>query len=366
MAGLSPDEFSYQKTHIHQDQGPKIIGISTFLVILTSVAVVSRFIARRSRNMRYGWDDWLCVPALILIIGMCALNVISIPFGLGKHLLATDPAKTYKILQIGWILSLFYTLSHFFIKMAILSCYIRIFTLNIRWFKYTVYTMMFYVSAWTISLFVVELTKCRPISYFWESRNISRRLPAVGRCTNNNDLAIISTAALNTVGDIALLVLPITVLWRLNFSKKTKLGVIGIFCFGIFACIASMLRLIYTVKLFEHTIDITWHMVNLYLWTSIEAAIGILCACFPVIGPLLATLGRNVIALVGKPGEDSTSMDMSKIPDGSRYSNIRRWPKSKQEPEKLLDFVYPLNAKNGGSARTDEYIVYTSLKTSPV
>lgn len=79
-------------------------------------------------------------------------------FGLGKHLLATDPTKGYKILQAGYFLSLTYALTHFFLKMAILFLYIRIFTLNIKWFKYAIYATIFYVSGWSIGMVVTILS----------------------------------------------------------------------------------------------------------------------------------------------------------------------------------------------------------------
>ena len=37
------------------------------------VAVVAaRFLTRRGQGARLGWDDWLVLPALVLVIGMAA------------------------------------------------------------------------------------------------------------------------------------------------------------------------------------------------------------------------------------------------------------------------------------------------------
>lgn len=73
---LPPEEIAYQTEHIHEDQGPKIIGISVFLVVLAAGSVVLRFVARMVRHMELGWDDWLCVPALLLTGCMCTVNII--------------------------------------------------------------------------------------------------------------------------------------------------------------------------------------------------------------------------------------------------------------------------------------------------
>lgn len=90
---------------------------------------------------------------------MCVINIVSVHYGLGKHLVATNPLTGYKILEAGFFLSLDYALAQWFIKMAILFTYVRIFTLRIKWFKYAVWFCMFYVSAWAFSLIITIVTQ---------------------------------------------------------------------------------------------------------------------------------------------------------------------------------------------------------------
>lgn len=51
-------------------------------------------------------------------------------------------------------------------------------------------------------------------------------------------------------------------------------------------CIASLVR-IYFMTFLKTSIDITWIMGDVFIWSSVEPCVGILCACLPTIRPLL-------------------------------------------------------------------------------
>ena len=52
-----------------------------------------------------------------------------------------------------------------------------------------------------------------------------------------------------TISDFSILLLPLTLTWRLQITWKKKSRVLAVFGFGLFACIASILRLVYQIKL---------------------------------------------------------------------------------------------------------------------
>ena len=100
---LPPEDIAYQKAHIHDDHGAMVNGVSGFLIAITTIVVGLRFIAKKVRRNPLEWDDWFALSGLIFTILMCVINIVSVHYGLGRHLLATDPMKGYKILQAGWI-----------------------------------------------------------------------------------------------------------------------------------------------------------------------------------------------------------------------------------------------------------------------
>lgn len=74
-------------------------------------------------------------------------------------------------------------------------------------------------------MFIEELTVCRPLSYTWD-KSIE------GHC--GDILAgYISSAVINVVLDVAVIILPMRILWKLQMRLSKKLLISGIFGLGI-------------------------------------------------------------------------------------------------------------------------------------
>jgi len=131
--------------------------------------------------------------------------------------------------------------------MSILVFYIRIFTLHVFWFKVVVLSTIAYTTGWMISILVyvpiqwyylllVPWYKClqsssRPASFFWE-----RYLPvppAGGVCPYDRSAPLIATSALNSVGDFAVLLMPIIVLHSLQLKTRKKMALLSVFFVGV-------------------------------------------------------------------------------------------------------------------------------------
>lgn len=53
-----------------------MMGMAIIFIILGTLFTVIRFITRKMQKIRIGWDDWLIIPALILMLAMC-INMIT-------------------------------------------------------------------------------------------------------------------------------------------------------------------------------------------------------------------------------------------------------------------------------------------------
>lgn len=63
---------------------------------------------------------------------------------------------------------------------------------------------------------------------------------------------------------------------------------------------ASLIR-IYYMTFLSRSVDITWIMGNVFIWSSVEPCIGIVCACLPTLQPLLRyTIQRIFGSRVGR------------------------------------------------------------------
>lgn len=57
-----------------KDRGPEFNGAVTVILILATLTVILRFIARRVSRSPYGYDDWLVLVALVMNLSLLALE----------------------------------------------------------------------------------------------------------------------------------------------------------------------------------------------------------------------------------------------------------------------------------------------------
>lgn len=122
-----------------------------------------------------------------------------------------------------------YGFVHFFIKMSILLLYRRLFSNINRAFVIGLRATMVYVTAWSVATVMVCIFACTPISLFW-TRLLP--IPPPGVCIDV-PAATVGLNVLNTVGDIATLLLPGLAMWKLRMTIGRKVAVAAIFMIGL-------------------------------------------------------------------------------------------------------------------------------------
>ena len=137
-------------------------------------------------------------------------------------------ALTYAIpmSQLTFALEFTYAVAHLPIKISILLLYKSVLTLNNPRFNKAWYILLLYNIALTFATLLGVLFLCSPLNYQWD--RLYRRMN--GRCELK--AAAISMAALSTVADVALLILPIPTLWNLQMPYRQKMSLCGNFLLG--------------------------------------------------------------------------------------------------------------------------------------
>ncbi|RHZ54472.1 hypothetical protein CDV55_100744 [Aspergillus turcosus] len=148
---------------------------------------------------------------------------------------------------------------------------------------------VFLAVGYWFSCTIAFLVCCRPLSYYWTQY----RDPKGGKCIFNLYPFYIGNAAANVATDGIILLVPIPLVWKLQMRTSQKILVSGIFLLGGFVCVASVVR-IYFMTFLSRSRDITWIMGDVFIWSSVEPCIGIVCACLPTLQPLLRSTLRRV------------------------------------------------------------------------
>lgn len=107
--------------------------------------------------------------------------------------------------------------------MAILLIYLRLFGVN-KTFKYFTWVVMFFVCGYLTSNFWTQLFGCSPPSKYW--------LPDTpGHCMNYTKAGL-AYGSMNISSDFFIFILPLPMIWRLQLSRREKIGVSLIFMSG--------------------------------------------------------------------------------------------------------------------------------------
>ncbi len=73
---FTPEDIAYQLSHPEENDGPRIIAISIMLMVVCTVVVILRFVARKVRKLPWKIDDYMTIPALVSIFTQAVMKCL--------------------------------------------------------------------------------------------------------------------------------------------------------------------------------------------------------------------------------------------------------------------------------------------------
>ncbi|KAH6690273.1 hypothetical protein F5X68DRAFT_68579 [Plectosphaerella plurivora] len=125
---------------------------------------------------------------------------------------------------------------------------------------------------WAALILSVSLT-CRPFHWNWQIR------PLPGPTCTFRPQNFLILVVLNVVSDVAVLIVPVPILWNLRVHLLRKLGVALLLCSGLFVISTAIVRAV-------QTLGGAPSIININRWGFRETAVGILAVTAPVLAPL--------------------------------------------------------------------------------
>ncbi|KAH8432810.1 uncharacterized protein LDX57_010439 [Aspergillus melleus] len=185
------------------------------------------------------------------------------------------------------VASIMYGCCIFFIKLAILLQILEVFVplKSNNYFFWSCHALIWINFVFYTISFFLEIFSCRPMDKVW---NI---LITEGTCLDTTKLNI-AASSINAASDVVILVLPQLRIWGLHMPLHKKIAVSAVFFVGIFACVSSVVRLAYTVHLYQ-TDNKSYYSYLAGVWTLPELASGIIVACLPVIPRFVRSVDPN-------------------------------------------------------------------------
>ncbi|KAL9596826.1 MAG: hypothetical protein Q9219_005540 [cf. Caloplaca sp. 3 TL-2023] len=202
--------------------------ISTFVVLFTCARLSAKFAFARSQ---LGIEDVFCVLGTALSLAYAGIGMWLFHLGLGRH--GWDTRLVEAIEHLNQLtngaraINIVYGVAMVFTKLSILCLYFRLFQVSHR------------ARIW-IHVGIVGTILTHIIGTILFSINGSPKTPKDNmRYVNRLSTIQLGVSAANLVGDFYVLLLPVMEVWRLQLNRCRKIGVLAIFCTGLFACVAG-------------------------------------------------------------------------------------------------------------------------------
>ncbi|KAJ6256483.1 hypothetical protein Dda_8345 [Drechslerella dactyloides] len=285
MSAVPPVPPPVDPAYAAETRQPLFYGI-TFALLICSLAVVSlRFYCRAVLIRRVGLDDWLILVGLVFAWVLGILNYFHVSHGTGRHIETITFDALIPTLKHWYAYQLLYPIVLCIVKLSILSFYKGI--SRQRGYQITIWLAIGFIMAYTIAIVFVYMFECPNPSMSW----------AVTFPTGCLDLSTLyyTSASINILTDILILLLPIPVLMTLQIRKGKKLALIGIFFIGSIAVLASISR-IWALWLYQNTKDVSYDAIFILLFSNIEINFAIITASAPPLRPLFGGVFKTTTA----------------------------------------------------------------------
>ena len=222
---------------------PEVIAVASVGMVLSTIAVVLRFISRSQTGRvsvdMFWWDDWAILATLIMSHGFLAVNIAWTKYGLGIHFLAIPFSDAVVNNNISHAQILIYAVCIWMIKISTLLLYARIFKFS-RKFATTLWAVGGVVTAWFICTAVVPWFNCTPVAK-------TLNLFEPGECYDRMPW-FYASAFINAFFDLLILVLPMPAISRLQMTFRKKILLVIVFVLGYSSAFLSFARFIMIIR----------------------------------------------------------------------------------------------------------------------
>ncbi|KAJ5397577.1 hypothetical protein N7509_005690 [Penicillium cosmopolitanum] len=203
--------------------------------------------------------------------------------GIGYHIAylnATNPNLIVLERKFRLMQAYIYVVTANLPKISILILYRRLFTPTIL---RLISTAMIWVLAIVIVVKILLVSfVCRPFAANWDQDNPG------SKCLNMQSVSSLSTLP-NIITDVVMLLLPVPVIWSLHTKLITKIQLTFTFALGSLGLITSILR--FQFFFVTQSYDVTWSAIHRSIWTEVEPAVYLICACIITYKPLFDCFG---------------------------------------------------------------------------
>ncbi|KAL1968903.1 hypothetical protein VTN77DRAFT_1264 [Rasamsonia byssochlamydoides] len=253
---------------------------------ITSVVMILRVFAQVKVLRKLGLDDGFMILAWICQAINCALNAVSVCWGIGRHDIYLTPEQYVNAIKYGLLAIPWGALCAMFGRISFIV-FLLVFVMSVSYVrKRLLWALIVIQVVFNIPPVIVTFVQCQPVSRVWDPFE-------PGSCWNPavvEDFGYVQ-GAVNAATDLCLTVIGAALVASLNVWLCAKISLSVLLSLSIIAMVAAILK---TIKIQDaDRPDLTYHFASWIHWYLAENAIVIITASLPKMRPLFILLRQK-------------------------------------------------------------------------
>ncbi|KAI0125020.1 hypothetical protein BJ170DRAFT_484894 [Xylariales sp. AK1849] len=266
-------------------QVPVFLGVQISLTLLAAIVVALRLYTRKYIRNVLTIEDWVASASMLLALISTIVSCLSVLGGSGLHYYDIPPTVDKSIASaMSFANQVLYQPILQLTKISILLFYMTSLGKDV---KIPCVFLMVLSMLFCIATTIAEFLQCQPAYMLWSGTR-----PEGFKCIDQTQFFRI-TGFINLIMDVATLIVPLPVLWKLSAPVKTRAALCGIFSVGFVAIGAEIVRLVIWYRINDgnrQSKDSTWNRVTIVNWSCVEYCAGVICASLPHLKALIAII----------------------------------------------------------------------------
>ncbi|KAF9885245.1 hypothetical protein FE257_000605 [Aspergillus nanangensis] len=168
-----------------------VIAVNTTLLVFTFVVLALRVWSRVNISHNFAAEDIVMIISLLFFVAEAAISLSLLRHGLGKHVSGVQSEQPIVVI----------------LKISILLFYLKTFVIKAA--SITIMILIVITTIYTIACALALIFPCHPLARSWDLRIVH------GYCINRFAVYY-AQCGLNLFIDLALLILPLPLIWRLK------------------------------------------------------------------------------------------------------------------------------------------------------
>ncbi|KAK1989689.1 hypothetical protein LX36DRAFT_664996 [Colletotrichum falcatum] len=281
-----------------QNRKGTIVGLIAAFLFLAWFCVGLRVYTRVCIVRTPGWDDFVIVIAL-LTGSVSAIGLsLTTNYGMGHRMREVPDRDREKFFLLFYFSNASFSMSNALTKLSILFQYLRLFQDRMPRLRIITVGLIVIVLAWGIGFSFMAWFPCFPPYQFYT-------LGSESNChgygsTNPMEIydIVVASNITNMALDFLILLLPIPLLFSKETIRRTKNGLLGLFCIGILINVIAAWRIVANKATSEKGADPMWIFPPIILLGETENRLSLALASIPVFWPIVTRTWEKIVIVV--------------------------------------------------------------------